>query len=470
MDQSCLSQTINKITDNSIPVLQGSIIYQEKIKEIEKIEKEEKTESYPIDLEIVLELVEKQNLYLAQDKMQAKINKSQLRQKQVSLLPDITGSFSQSKLSGATQISGGKTVTVDRPTVNPQVAISWTVNPGGRQIYEILASKQRLKAADIQAQGTLQEQMTLAAQEYYKLKAAFAQKEATLKSLEQAEEQLKVSEAKLKVGNGTKLDLMNAKKLEAQQLKALTEAQNAIVQAEQNLLSRLNLEPYIHLIINNKNNIINVTNASEIKTLVYGENKLRELIERAKNNNLTLKRLETELKALDHDFKAIRSDFVPSVTLRAYVGKTGPEWNEMNRNDFLGLTATANLLNSLGFEIPFQLQEKGREREKKRLEMKAQERTLENQVTTAYLNSKNYLTAVEATRIGLEAAEESYRFALKRYETGYSSSLEVSQAQVDLAQARLDSINAILNYNQAQVQLLQAIGEINAENLLKGVQ
>jgi outer membrane protein TolC len=424
------------------------------------VEYSDKTENYPIDLEVVLRLVEKQNLSFAQDKMQAKINKSLLRESQVALLPDVVGTYTQSRLSGATQVFGGQTVTVVRPTVNPQAAISWTINPGGAQIFTALAARQRMRASEAQAKGTLQDQMTGAAQEYYKLKASLAQKEATLKSLEQAREQLKLSEAKFNVGNGTKLDVMNAKKLEAQQLQSLIQAQNAIVQAEQNLLTRLNLDPNIHLVINAE---------ADQKALVSNENKILNLIERAKRNSPVLKRLELELKALQDDFKSLAANIIPTVTLRANVGKTGPSYDQLNRTDFASFTATANLLNSLGLEIPFQLQEKGREIEKKKLEMKAQERTLENQVTTAYLSSRNYLEAINATQAGLEAADEAYRLAIKRYEAGYSNSLEISQAQVDLAKARLDSINALLNYNQAQVQLLQSLGEVDVQNLLSGV-
>ncbi len=391
--------------------------------------------------------------------MQAQINKSQLRQKQVALLPDITATYGQSRLSGATQVFGGQTVSVVRPTVNPQIAVNWTINPGGRQIYEILASKQRLRAAETLARGTLQDQMAGGAQEYYQLKAALAGKDATLKSLEQSREQLKLAEAKFNVGSGTKLDIMNAKKLESQQLKALTEAQNTITSAEQALLSRLNLDPQIHLI---------PESLDMAKPLISDKSKLIELIEKSKQNSPSLKRLKLEMKAIDDDFKAIRSDLIPSVTLRAYVGKTGPNIDALNKTDFVGLTATANLLNSLGLEIPFLMQEKGREIEKKKLEIKAQERILENQVTTAYLNSKNYLAAIEATKTGREAAEESYRLAARRYETGYGNTLEVSQAQSDLAKARLDLINALLNYNQAQVQLIQALGIVNIHSLAQG--
>lgn len=437
------------IADTQLPQLEGSAVY------------EEKTESFALDLETVVKLVERQNLSLAQDQMQAKINKSLLRRSQVALLPDVTGTYTQSRLSGATQVFGGQTISVVRPTINPQAAINWTINPGGAEVFTILAAKQRLKAAEAQVKGTLQDQMTGAAQEFYRLKAALAQREATLKSLEQARDQLKLSEAKFNVGNGTKLDVMNAKKLEAQQLQALTQAQNGIVQAEQNLLTRLNLDANIHFVIDKE---------AEEKPLISNESKLLGLIERAKRSSPALKRMELELKALKDEFKSIAASIIPTITLRAFIGKTGPSYDQLNRNDFASFTATANLLSSLGLEIPFQLQEKGREIEKKKLEMKAQERTLENQVTTAYLNSKNYLAAIDATKAGLDAADESYHLAVRRYETGYSNSLEVSQAQSDLAKARLDLINALLNYNQAQIQLLQAIGEVNGQSLLRGVQ
>lgn len=438
-----------------------------------------KTDNYPVDLTAVLKLVADQNLFIAQSQKQTEILQSRFRQRQVALLPNIDASYGQNWQSGQQRFisggqggfisgGGGTASTGRRRTRNevqtflqPQIGVSWTLYPGGRDIYTMLAAKRRKNAADSQLKDTYQEQLARATEDYYRLLAAYHQKGVIIRRIAEAREQVMANQAKVRVGKGIPLDLSRAKTNYAQQQSALLQAENAVIQAEQALLNRLNLDPTIHL--------IPAEGDSTRKTLVPEEIPIQQLIAEAVRNNPAVKTSEAELKALGFDYKATRSDLIPSVTLRAFTRGSGSELNDLQRSTSGGLTANVNLLENLGLQIPFRLQEKKKQIEQQILAQKQLLRDIENQVMTAFLSSENYKGAIQAAEQEVASAQESYELATGRFKAGYGINLDVLDAEAALATARSNLVQAVLNYNQAQVQLVEALGKISPDTLTQGL-
>jgi outer membrane protein TolC len=419
-----------------------------------------KTEEYPIDLATVLRLIYDQNLLVAQNKVDIDIRKNLLYQKAAEFLPNVDGSLSQSRLDGGTQVFGGEVFRVVRNTVQPQVTASLTLHPGGKTIYETLAAKRRTEMAEIQLKETYQNQLARAAEDYYKLLAAQFKKEGLLQGLKEIMEQVQLNQARFDVGKGTYLEVIQAKTSLAQQKRLLQEVGSEIILAEQALLNRLNLDPEIHL--------MSTETETAMKRLVKDQ-PLGELIAVALNQHPSIQRLDDELKALGFDYKGIRSSLLPSVTLRTYLNATGPEWDNLTRTQFSGFTINMNLLENLGAQIPLRLHAKKKEIERKILEQKSLIRDIETQVTAAYLNSQNFSQAVAAAEEELAYAEEGYKLATGRFKTGFGINLDVLNAETALMLARTNLAQVILDYNQAQVRLVEALGIVSPDSLLNGV-
>lgn len=439
-----------------------------------------KTDNYPVDLAAVLKLVEDQNLMIAQNKLNTDIQQSRLRQQQVALLPNITATYSQNRQGGqqgfisgssggfiaANGSGGGGGRSSSRGNSQTfqqiQVGASWTLYPGGRNIYQILAAKRRKVSSDFLLKETYQEQLSQAAQEYYKLLAAYEQKGVVVRNIENALEQVKVNQGKVKVGKGIPLDLSQAKTTYAQQQSSLVQAEAAILQAEQTLINRLNLEPTIHLIPSG-------TDAQK-KALIAEVVSVDQLLGRAIATNPTLKNGEEELKALDYDYKMVRSDLIPSFTIQASSRASGTELDNLQRSTSGGLSVSANLLQNMGLQIPLQMREKKQLIQQKKLAQQSVVRTIQTQVMTAFLNSENYEGAIEAARQAVDSAQESYDLASGRFKSGYGINLDVLNAQANLATARSNLVQAVLNYNQSQIQLVQAMGLVTPDAILQGIQ
>ncbi len=68
--------------------------------------------------------------------------------------------------------------------------------------------------------------------------------------------------------------------------------------------------------------------------------------------------------------------------------------------------------------------------------------------------------SVEASRKGLEQAEEEFRIVKERFESGRGIQLEILDSQVSLTRARFNSVSALADYNSALAMWLRATGQV----------
>lgn len=421
----------------------------------------QKTETLPIDLPTVIALVEDQNLFLQREKEGARIALSRYRLSQAALLPNIEGDYNQNRFQGAVQIFGDQTLTILRSTVQPQIGASWTLYPGGRNIFEMLAARRRTKASEIQVTETYQEQMSRAVEEFYRFLEAQVERDLLLISIQEVEKQVEMNRAKVEVGTGTKLDLMRSETLLARRERELIEAEKNMRTAEQALLNRLNLDVNLGLLTPEGEAIQ--------RRLIPPSTQAKELVKQALENHPALKKISEELAALGIDLKAIRSDFLPSVTVNTFLNGTGPRFADLQLSRYGGLVINMNFLDNLGFNVPLRMREKKAEIAQKVVERQMMIRDIETRVVDAFLNSESYASEIQASVKERTVAEEAYRLALGRYESGVGINLDVIDSEVALNAARVSVARAVLNFNRAQVQLLEATGHISPETLLNGV-
>ena len=67
---------------------------------------------------------------------------------------------------------------------------------------------------------------------------------------------------------------------------------------------------------------------------------------------------------------------------------------------------------------------------------------------------------MEASRKGLDQAEEEFRIVKDRFESGRGIQLEILDAQVSLTRARFNSVSALAEYDSAQAMWLRATGRV----------
>jgi outer membrane protein TolC len=92
---------------------------------------------------------------------------------------------------------------------------------------------------------------------------------------------------------------------------------------------------------------------------------------------------------------------------------------------------------------------------------------VEAEVITSCDRVQTAAEEVSAAREGLKVAERALEISQTRFHAGAGIELEVLDSDVALTQARYDVVAAIAGYDIAQVRLLQALGDVSAEALIK---
>jgi outer membrane protein TolC len=80
------------------------------------------------------------------------------------------------------------------------------------------------------------------------------------------------------------------------------------------------------------------------------------------------------------------------------------------------------------------------------------------EVTQDFQLVRQYEYALESTRRELASAEEAYRVARELFNNGRGTSTTLTDAERDLASARIDALNARVNARIARVRLEHAVG------------
>lgn len=420
-----------------------------------------KVQEYPINLETVLKLVDERNLLIDRDILGTKIRHNQYYRSLSDMLPDISGSYTQSRFKGTLQIFGDETFEVKQDRITPQVNVDWTIYPGGQQIFQSLAAKRRHSGSKFLLEETRQQQLSAAASDYYRLVEARVQIQNALFSIEESRSQVALSEARQRAGVGTRLDVMRAKTQLSQQERLLINAQNTLAQAEQSLLNRLDLDPNIAL------TTTEIT--AQPKVLVPMTWTTDQMVARAALQNPSLKISEAEISALKAESWAVLSGIVPSVTLQAYKNRTGPDYDKLGEGKFGGFTIQTNLLENMGTQIPLDYRNRRLQMKQQQVVRQALLRDIQTRVINAYLDSKAFAQSIITAREELGSAQEAYRLAVGRFKAGLGISVDVLNSETALTLARANITAAILGFNRAQVNLLESMGDVSLEHVLNGL-
>lgn len=102
---------------------------------------------------------------------------------------------------------------------------------------------------------------------------------------------------------------------------------------------------------------------------------------------------------------------------------------------------------------------------KAKLERAAQAEGLVRQQIAKDVNQAALMLAaaekgVEASRRGLESAEEDFRVVKERFESGRGILVEILDAQVAVTRARFNAVNALADYQSAAAMWLRATGRV----------
>ena len=472
-----------------------------------------------LNLEKALTIALLQNLDVTSAKNQRDIDKWKLWENLGHFLPNYKLGASDQRFDGTFLVGGVFAVMSLTSNANAYMRFDYPFFAGGKGFFNTLAANKLYKSSKENLSASMKDVLLLVTKYYNQLLKEQAQLDVLAKSFEEAKGIYELNQNLEKQGAGTRFDVLQSEAQLAEQEQAFIAQQANFRTAAINLSSILNLEQNTHI----KPSQDDLT----VKKLFNLDKPIGEILKVAFNNRPEIKKAQLEVKAQKNYITAAYSGFLPTANFYGQYGGTGhvffhrtkvsgftpdaialdgngnPIVQMVNRDrlleqiDLSDLTSVSNVIRGggqpfsssaddslmasrfVGIQLDWVIGEglgvptisrinQARNQAKlysTRLEKLNQQ--VEQEVRTAYLNSQTTekLTAVAKKRVN--AATEALRLAKLRLQNGVGINTELLNAQKQYSGALGSQVNAIIDYNNAQADLLHSLGLISIESLIK---
>jgi len=325
---------------------------------------------------------------------------------------------------------------------------------GGRRLSELRRARASSDVADASTIQARFDAALQAKQQFYAVLAAHESEAAAKAQLEQAEQQLKASTARVAAGVATKSDsLRSAIQVGNAQLAVLT-AQNDLRVANAALTRFVGSTTTV---------TASLTDTVEVLPTIPTETELEALVNRGPGVLVA----EASYEAAKAGRRAQRSQYLPTLSMSYLYTFTQGSRTFDGGNLFLVGAQNPNRKNmTFNFSYPLF---NGFQREQQTVQADVALRNAEAQLRDARLSARQTLTQqmralqnaqarVAVQLAAIAAAEEDLRVQQQRYALGASTLLDLLTSQTQLNQARQALIQARLDGRIARAQLSALIG------------
>jgi outer membrane protein TolC len=286
-------------------------------------------------------------------------------------------------------------------------------------------------------------------QTYYNAQATRAAVIATTEAERSARESFAAAEARYNVGVATPADRLLAQTAYSQatlnRIKAEGEARNALGA----LANAMGFDAQQRIVL-----------ADIPQAMPDGafQKDVDALIADAQARRPDLKAAEAQLKAAEAGVDLARAQGRPTVSL-----STGPTWQDLGgvvtNGGNVGLTLSVPIFS--GFETTYRVRSAAAQAEVRAAQRDRIRSQVALDVWKAYQSLNTATQSLKTTADLVASAEQSERVALGRYKAGVGTVLEVLAAQSALANARLQRIQAALDWHVYRATLAQAMGALD---------
>ncbi len=280
-------------------------------------------------------------------------------------------------------------------------------------------------------------------QTYYGVLQAKRNRDVSVDTVKQFELHLEQAKGFYEVGTKPKFDV--------------TKAEVDLSNARLNLIRAQNA---VRIAVVNLNNAMGIPEAPEYlleDNLSFQKYEITfdEALSRAYENRPDLKSIIAQRNAAESSIDLARKDYYPLLTGTAGYNYAGNEF-PLERGWNIGATLSFPLFS--GFLTKYQVEEA-----KANLNvLKANEETLRQivflEVQQAYLNLTEAEERIPTAELAVKQAQENFEIATGRYRAGVGNPIEVTDAEVLLANAKTGYIQALHDNKVAQANLEKAMG------------
>lgn len=326
------------------------------------------------------------------------------------------------------------------PTVNQ------TIYDFGRTSNTIKINRENAKVGEQDLETTRQTVVLNVKQSYYAVLQALALIKVAEETLTQNEKRLEQAQGFYEAGTRPKIDVTKAEVDLANVQLALIRAKNNCRVARANLNNAMGLREDLNFAVEAAGDF------TPEKII------LDEILGSAYSRRPEIAQLKARQRGQEASIDLARSSYYPVLSGSAsHLWRTDRVTNDPASDWSIGATLTIPIFS--GFSTPNQIAEA----KAVLRNLEAQEESLRQNIRLeaeqAYLSLKEAEERISVTEKTLDQAKENYDLASGRYQVGVAQPLEVNDAEVLLANARANHINALFDYKVGEARIEKAMGK-----------
>ncbi len=330
------------------------------------------------------------------------------------------------------------------------VTAMWPIFSGGRTYYGYKAAGARAEAATQMLRGTEVEVAMQARLDYIAVVREQENARVTGELLRQTEERLRVTREEFAAGRVARFNVLRDEAEVANVIQMDTMARN---QAE---LALIALKTTLGVDLGSP---IKVAEPLQYKPITVS---VEEGIRQAAETHPDVQAAAKQLEAAEAEIRATLGRYLPEVSATWMY-----DWQRMRSRDepfekpegySAGLVLTIPLFD--GFMRENAIGTARAKRDKVREQEVLARQQVAKEVNQAALMLAAAEKNVEASRKGLEQAEEQFRIVEERYASGRGIQLEILDAQTALTRARFNLVAALADHHSALAMWLKATGRV----------
>lgn len=441
--------------------------------------------STTMSLDDVVNTAVRNNLDIGISDYDARVRKANMLSSMGKFLPDISLAYQWSYLKGKANVPFGQTVEplrFNNPFILTSAGFKYYGYRGGSVVFGALQNRNNLRAARHAKHATVSDTLQNAAKYYYDLLLQEALLQIRVKAVETSEGQLSLNKDLRQGGLATNLEVLQAETQLSQDRQNLIDQQVARREAAIALAEFLNDNQGVDIV---PRDLL----LQKIRVVADSTDAAR-LLQLAIDNRPELKQYEELRLAAKKQIVINAAKLQPSVALSGNVfgiGETLGRSTELVPITLAGAATGAGgvaprqrqitALYTIGVNVNWNFEGLGTVDLANTYAAKLtarqavlQQRQVLNRVTAqvrrSYLRSLQTDRKIDEAVAQVRSANEELRLAQLRFQNGIGRNIDVLKAQQDYTSALIEKARALVNFNNAQVDLLRDTGMISTATLL----
>ena len=322
--------------------------------------------------------------------------------------------------------------------------LTQTIYDFGRTPNTVQMNRENTKASEQDLITTKQTVVLNVKQAYFGLIQAYRIVKVAEDTVKQIQEHLDQARAFFRAGTVPEIDVTQSEVDMANAELALIRARNGLQVAQVTLNNAMGLRRDLSFPIED--------------TLEFKEFKiaLQEILQAAYEQRPEILQLKARQLSQEASLKVAQASYYPVLSGNASYLFRGIHADNLYWDMMVGATLTVPLFS--GFSSPNQVAEARATLRNLKAQEEATRQNVRLEGEQAYLSLKEAEESVRVSEKALAQAQKKYNLATGRYRVGVGSPLEVTDAEVSLANARVNHIQSLAGYKIAEAKIEKAMG------------